>query len=175
MIYVDPGKRRADTMSIVAEHCAWRREDGTFELVAKACGYLEQVLTNLAEFYEAGVIEEVPGGQGELRWTKTGHYLWKQWKQGPPRIVVGLPAIEPDGGTIPQASERMLTDAGWSILNVWKVTDGWVVEVMRIRQGEEHEVPQEKVLLLDARGLAYQGLPRDAAHALGASIIAAAR
>lgn len=180
MIYISPDQRRADTMTIVGEGLAFRHYvTGEFKLIGKACGYLDLVLKNLAEFFEAGVIEPSPmyenRGDGidwdGLRWTKTGHYLWKQWKEGPPRAVVELPVIEPDGGTIPKASEQMLTDADWSILNVWKVADGWVVEVMRMR-GER---PQEKVLLLDARGLAYRGLPRTEAHALGAAIVAAAR
>lgn len=180
MIYAEPGNRRADTMTIVNERCAQRNAvTGEFRLIAKACGYLDLVLTNLAEFYDAGLIyakhhQETGDLAREwqtLAWTKTGHYLWRQWKQGPPRAVVELPAVEPDGGTIPKASEQMLVDAGWSILNVWKVTDGWVVELMRMRD----ERPQEKVLLLDARGLAYRGLPRTDAMALGAAIIAAAR
>jgi hypothetical protein len=179
MIYMEPGNRRADTMTIVGERLAVRHHTGKFKLVAKACGYLDLVLKNLADFFEAGVIEERgtedTEGWRELRWTKTGHYLWQQWKQGPPRAIVELPGVEQDGGTIPQASERMLTDAGWSILNAWKVTDGWVVELTRFRQGEEHEAREEKVLLLDARGLAYRGLPRAEASALAAAVIAAAR
>jgi hypothetical protein len=174
MIYMEPGNRRADTMTIVGERLAIRHTlTGEFKLVAKACGYLELVLKNLAEFFEAGIIYAKGTGEWqELAWTKTGHYLWQQWKQGPPRAIVELPDIERDGGTIPQASERMLTDAGWSILNAWKVTDGWVVELMRFRQGEARE---EQVLLLDARGLAYRGLPRAEASALAAAVIAAAR
>ncbi len=173
MIYMEPGNRRADTMTIVSERCAWRdSKTGEFRLVAKACGYLELVLANLAEFYDAGVIEDVPGDcAAPLRWTKTGHYLWKQWQQGLPRAIVELPKIEPDGGTVPAASKQMLTDAGWETPNTWKISDGWVAEVFR----DKDDTWQQKVLLLDARGLAYRGLSLADAAALAAAILAAAR
>lgn len=181
MIYAEPGNRRADTMTIVNERCAQRNAvTGEFRLIAKACGYLAPVLTNLAGFYEAGVIEcwgtEDTDGWRELKWTKAGHYLWQQWKQGPRRMVeempeiVDLPAVT-SSGEFPVASKMMLTDAGWSVENVWRVEDGWVAEVGREKEGAW----QEKVLLLDARGLAYRGLSRAGATELGAAIIAAAR
>jgi hypothetical protein len=176
---MEPGNRRADTMNIVGEGLAFRHYvTGEFKLVATACGYLDLVLKNLAEFFEAGVIEPTHRAEERsgmdwdgLRWTKTGHYLWKQWREGPPRAVVELPRTAPIADFPPKASLQMLADADWSVSNIWKVGDGWIVEVGRVKD----EAWQEKILVLDARGLAYRGLSRPDAAALAAAILAAVR
>lgn len=181
MIYVEPNKRRAATMNMVAEGLVERQNyTREFRLVVPACGYTELVLNNLAEFWEAGLIGA--GGPGEPgRWhrvhaTKSGRYLMRQWREGTNRAIVELPEIVDlpaavASGELPATSEKMLTDAGWSILNAWRVRDGWVAEVGRVREGPW----EERVFLLDARGLAYRGLSREDANALGAAILAAAR
>lgn len=174
MIYIDPGNRRADTMSIVAERCAWRdSKTGEFELVAKACGYLELVLENLAEFYDAGVIEEVPDGPGELRWTKTGHYLWNQWKNGPPRHVVELPERNPQGvEVLPRFVAAMLEDAGWTITGVRGDRLGYFVVDM-YRYGGEFEPLIERVLALTAGGHTVLSLSAAEAKTLAPMLLAA--
>lgn len=184
MIWADPGNRRADTMTIVGEGLARRHYfTGEYRLVAKACGYLDLALKNLAELFDAGLIEEVGIPERDswyrLAWTKAGKALWEQWKQGSPRAIVELPEVTPDGGGIPVASERMLTDAGWSILNAWKNFSwhdegGWVVEVM-YRDTTKPTRDRERVMLLDKRGLTILDLSRAEALVMGATIIAAAR
>lgn len=184
MIYIDPGERRADTMSIVNEGCAARHyATGEFKLIANACGYTELVMRNLAAFFDAGVIEPSPkpadrvdNGDWEiLRWTRTGHYLWRQWAEGPLRAVVELP--QPGQGEQPPKSAMdMLADAGWpgkTILNVWTVPGGWIVEAQR--WPEDDGPPEEIVFTLDSRGLAVQAWPRAEAAAWAATLLAAAR
>jgi DNA-binding PadR family transcriptional regulator len=176
VIYMEPGDRRADTLGAVNEgRIVQNNTTGEYAFVGGSVGWLAQALDNLVAFEEAGLIETERlkrDGWARVSVTDAGKYLFRQWRNGPPRAVVELPGVERDS-IIPKASEQMLVDAGWSILNAWKVADGWVVELMRVR--DEDKRPEEKVLLLDARGLAYRGLSRVDAHALGAAIVAAAR
>ena len=179
MIYMEPGDRRANTLSVVAEgRVQQHSKTGAYRFVGGDPGsWNRKALENLAKFDECGLIEAEQveyDGWASVEVTAAGMYLFGQWKSGPPCAIVELPEVEHDN-TIPKASEQMLVDAGWSILNAWKVADGWVVELMRIKRSEEHEASEEKVLLLDARGLAYRGLPRADATMLAAAILAAAR
>ncbi len=167
MIYVDPNERRADTMSIVAEHCAQRNAvTGEFRLIAKACGYLELVLKNLAGFFKAGVIEAIgtedTDGWRELRWTKTGHYLWDQWANGPARRVVLVAEDGPEAlQRLPRFAAQMLIDAGWTIDAAWSSdpVDYHVVSISRFEDG--NIMPTERVLVLTAKGhtVTFEGLP----------------
>lgn len=163
MIYIDPGQRRADTMSIVAEHCAWRNVNtGEFKLVGKACGYLERVLTNLAEFYEAGLIycRRGTGEWQELAWTTAGEHLWKQWKQGPPRRVVEMPApLERPAMELPKHAAAMLLDSGWTVSAVWKTEPLEYLVVSISRADGEKAMPIDRVLVMDARGGVVLDLP----------------
>lgn len=184
MIYVEPGNRRADTMSIVSEGCAARHYvTGEFKLIAKACGYTELVMRNLAEFFEAGVIEPSPkpgdrvdNGDWEiLRWTKTGHYLWKQWREGLPRRVVEIPAREErPAAVLPKYVAARLQGAGWQVLNVWRNSETGHLVVPIMRYGDGDEPPTERVLVLAVNGRALLSLDRAGeAEALARMLLAA--
>jgi len=178
MIYIDPGDRRADTMNIVAEGLAWRDPDtGEFTLVATACGYLDLVLTNLAEFYEAGVIEEKPHSYSQLQWTKTGHYLWKQWKDGPARRVVQVPEpAERPAAALPNYAAAMLLDAGWTVNGTWKTESLECVVVSITRDGDVDSgepLVVKKVLVLDRRGRTLLDLSIAQARLLVPTLLAA--
>lgn len=186
MIYVEPGNRRADTMSIVSEGLAFRHYvTGEFKLVGKACGYLELVLKNLAEFFEAGVIEPGPRPEDRgdgidwdgLRWTKTGHYLMQQWKQGPPRRVVEVPApLKRPARAFPKFAAAMLLDAGWTINDVWygNPVDHFVVSISRDGDTDAGEpLVVGRVLVLTAGGRTMLNLSDTEAKAMMTRLLAA--
>lgn len=162
MIYVDPGDRRADTMNIVAEGLAQQHSfTGEFRLVATACGYLEQVLINLAGFYEAGVIyakhhQETGGSEHlwkTLAWTRTGEYLWNQWRTGPARRIVPVAEQKPEAAQqLPRFAAQMLIDAGWTINGVWHDDPIGYFVISISRFDGDDVMPAERVLVLSGAG-----------------------
>lgn len=181
MIYIDPGNRRVDTMTIVGEGLAFRHYvTGEFKLVAKACGYLDLALKNLAEFYEAGVIEPSPRPEDRgdgidwdgLRWTKTGHYLWKQWQEGPPRRVVTVAQEEQGIQAFPDPARSMLLDAGWTITAVWRQAP-LEFFVVHIGRNPEQGGWEERVLVTNSVGYVLLDLPRAKARMLLPMFLAA--
>jgi hypothetical protein len=176
MIYMEPGNRRADTLNTVAEgRVQQHSKTGEYRFVGGDPGSWNALaLKNLLEFDQCGLIETERAeydGWAKVSVTAAGMYLFGQWKQGPPRAIVELPRTASIADFPPKASLQMLVDVDWSVSNIWRVEDNWVVEIGRVKD----EAWEEKVLLPDACGLAYKTLSRADAAALAAAILAAAR
>ena len=80
-------KRRADTLNLVAEQRVVRDIDNdTFDVVGGGIGWHATALRHLAEFHEAGLIEDgevlLSAGRRWQRLTVAGNYLLRRWHHG---------------------------------------------------------------------------------------------
>jgi hypothetical protein len=111
--------RSVDTFGLVAEKRVIRHADGRIEWTGGGPGSWSGVARErLAEFYEAGLVEEDPeyaglvrfeDGSNLLRLTKAGKFLLRRWLHGPAEMIVEMPVNERDL-PVPQEIRDHLTE-----------------------------------------------------------------